>query len=402
MEQANNSAKKAVLLSVVVTLIVATLIGLSAGVLGGYATFKYFNDASKTESVKTSSASNSVVEEESATISAVEKASPSVVSIVGSQDVPVFEQYWDNSSGFFVIPQYRQKGTEKQDVSAGTGFIFSNDGYIVTNRHVVDGDGVEFTVFLNNGDKYKAEILAKDTVLDLAVLKIEASDLIPLEFGDSGTLKPGQTAIAIGYALGEFKNTVSKGVISGLGRSITAGDGYGQSTEQLDNIIQTDAAINPGNSGGPLLNISGQVIGINVAMANASENIAFAIPINDAKSVIESVKKDGKIVRPYLGVRYVPITEEIKEANQLSVDYGVLVLRGQTDAELAVLPGSPADKAGIEENDIILEADGNKINEDNDLKTYIAKKNPGDKISLKILHDGEEKTVDVTLEELKN
>jgi len=402
MEQANNSAKKAVLLSVVVTLIVATLIGLSAGVLGGYATFKYFNDSSESSVSGTNSTTTNMVEEESATISAVEKASPSVVSIVGSQDVPVFEQYWDNSSGFWAIPQYRQKGTEKQDVSAGTGFIVSNDGYIVTNRHVVDGDGIEFTIFLNNGEKYPATILAKDTVLDLAVLKIEANNLTPLEFGDSDPLKPGQTVIAIGYALGEFKNTVSKGVISGLSRSITAGDSTGQSTEQLDNIIQTDAAINPGNSGGQLLNISGQVIGINVAMANGSENIAFAIPINDAKSVIESVKKDGKIVRPYLGVRYVPITAEIKEANQLSVDYGVLVLRGQTDAELAVLPGSPADKAGLEENDIILEVDGNKISEDNDLKTYIAKKNPGDKISLKILHDGEEKTVDVTLEELKN
>jgi serine protease Do len=302
---------------------------------------------------------------------------------------------------FFSMPQYRQNGTEKQDVSAGTGFIVSSDGYIVTNNHVVSGEGVEYTVFLNSGEKYTAQILATDTYTDLAVLKIDAVDLPTLELGDSDNLKPGQTVIAIGYALGEFKNTVSRGVISGLGRSIEAGDETGYSTEQLENIIQTDAAINSGNSGGPLLNIDGQIIGINVAMAGNSENIGFAIPINDAKNAIETVKNGGKIVHAYLGVRYIPVTAALKEKNQLSVDYGVLVSRGQDATELAVIPGSPADKAGLEENDIILEFDGQRIDEDHDLKTYIQKKSPGDKISLKILHDGEEKTVEVILEEMK-
>lgn len=376
------------------TIIIAGALGL----VGGFYGEKYFadKDSSVTDTTK-------VVQEDSATIAAVEKAGPAVVSIVGSQDVPVYEQYMQDPGSmgfpFFSIPQYKQNGTQKQDVSAGTGFIVSSDGYIVTNNHVVSGEGVEYTVFLSSGEKYSAQILANDTYTDLAVLKIDAKDLPILELGDSANLKPGQTVIAIGYALGEFKNTVSRGVISGLGRSIEAGDGL--STEQLENIIQTDAAINSGNSGGPLLNIDGQIIGINVAMAGNSENIGFAIAINDAKSVIDTVKSGGQIVHAYLGVRYVPITAEIKDNNQLSVDYGVLVTRGQTVSELAVLPGSPADKAGIEENDIILEIDGQRIDVEHELSSYIQKKKPGDKINLKILHDGVEKTVEVTLEEAK-
>ena len=389
--------KKGILL-IIINIFLTIIIAGALGLVGGYYGVKYF---SKDQSLTNTTTTN-VVQEDSATIAAVEKASPAVVSIVGSQDVPVYEQYMQDqgiSFPFFSIPQYRQNGTEKQDVSAGTGFIVSSDGYIVTNNHVVSAEGVEYTVFLNNGDKYTAQILVNDIYTDLAVLKIDAQNLSTLELGDSANLKPGQTVIAIGYALGEFKNTVSRGVISGLGRSIEAGDGL--SSEQLENIIQTDAAINSGNSGGPLLNIDGQIIGINVAMAGNSENIGFAIAINDAKDVIEAAKKGEKIVRPYLGVRYQLITEELKIANQLSVDNGALVMRGQNASELAVLPGSPADKAGIEENDIILEFEGQKIDDDHDLANYIQKKKPGDKINLKILHDGEEKTIEVILEEMK-
>jgi len=405
MEIATNqpSSKKIILTAVIVSVILSIIVGGSLGALGGFLSVKYINPETKNST--TVSTTTNVVEEESAVIDTVEKTSPAVVSIVGSQDVPVFEQYMQDPTGmndpFFMMPQYRQKGTEKQDVSAGTGILVTTDGYIVTNRHVVDGDGVEYTVFLSNGDKYTAKILAKDTYSDLAVLKIDGDNFTALELGDSNILKPGQTVVAIGYALGEFKNTVSKGVISGLGRSIEAGDASGQSTEKLTNLIQTDAAINSGNSGGPLLNISGQVIGINVAMAGNSENIGFAIPINDARNVIESVKTNGKITRPYLGVRYQPVTKVLKEKNQLSVDYGVLVARGQDATDLAVMPGSPADKAGIKENDIILEVDGSKITEDYDLRDYIAKKQPGDKVVLKVLSGGEEKTIEVTLEEAK-
>lgn len=402
-----SGAKKPIIISIIISLLLSIIIGGSIGGLSGFLSVKYFQDKNQNNSSAFASTnSKEVVEEESATIAAVEKTSPAVVSIVGSQDLPVYEQYMQDPTGlgdsFFMMPQYRQKGTEKQDVSAGTGFIVSADGYIVTNRHVVDADSVEYTVFLNSGDKYTATILAKDDYSDLAILKIEATNLTPIELGDSANLKPGQTVIAIGYALGEFKNTVSKGVISGLNRSIEAGDQTGQSSEQLSNIIQTDAAINSGNSGGPLLNIAGQVIGINVAMAYNSENIGFAIPINDVKNIIDTVKNGGTIVHAYLGVRYIPVTKALKEKNQLSVDYGVLVLRGQDQTELAVLPGSPADKAGIKENDIILEVDGQKINEDNDLRSYVAKKQPNDKITLKIQRAGEEIVIDVTLEEAKN
>jgi serine protease Do len=186
-------------------------------------------------------------------------------------------------------------------------------------------------------------------------------------------------------------------VVSGLSRSITAGDGGGQS-EFLDKVIQTDAAINPGNSGGPLLNLSGKVIGVNVAVAQGSQSIGFALPINSIKSVVESVKTTGKIVRPYIGIRYVAVTPELKEKNNLSVDYGILVSKGATSSDLAIIPGSPANKAGIVENDIILELDGKKLDEDQDFATLIRQKQVGDTVKLRILSKGVEKNVQVKLE----
>ena len=194
-----------------------------------------------------------------------------------------------------------------------------------------------------------------------------------LTLGNSDSLQVGQSVIAIGNALAEYRNTVSVGVISGLARSVVAGNSSGN-TELLDHVIQTDAAINPGNSGGPLLNLSGQVIGVNVAIAQGSQNIGFALPINSVKSAIESVKTTGKIIRPYLGIRYVAINAEMKDKNNLTVDYGVLVKAGTNQNELAVIPGSPADKAGIVENDIILEVDGVKLDEKNTLASIVRQK----------------------------
>lgn len=251
---------------------------------------------------------------------------------------------------------------------------------------------------LNNGKKYNAQVLARDAVLDVALMKINGSGFPYLELGNSDNLDVGQSVIAIGNALGEFKNTVSVGVVSGLSRSIVAGDGSGQS-ERLDKVIQTDAAINPGNSGGPLLNLNGKVVGINVAVVQGSSNVGFALPINSVKSVIDSVKKTGKIVRPYIGFRYVPITEDIKNRNNLSVDYGILIARGQNINDLAVMPGSPANKAGILENDIILEIDGVKINTENDFASLIRSKNIGDTVMLRVLSKGIEKIVYIKLEQ---
>lgn len=348
-----------------------------------------------------------VVREESAIIEAVKIVSPAVVSIVVTKDVPKIEQYFyepfdDDFGPFFRfrIPQYRQKGTEKMEVGGGTGFVLSEDGLILTNKHVVIDEEANYTVFTNEGDKYEAQVLARDPINDIAILKIEATGLPVVKLGDSDNLQIGQTVIVIGNALGEFRNTVSVGVISGLGRSITAGSLFGR-TERLEKVIQTDAAINQGNSGGPLVNIKGQVIGINVAMALGAENIGFSIPINDAKKSIQDVKEKGRIIIPFLGVRYILINKTVQERNNLSVDYGALVIRGETPEDLAVIPGSAADKAGIQENDTILEMGGEKITEDNPLYKIIMRHNVGDEITLKVLHKGEEKELKAVLEERK-
>ena len=338
--------------------------------------------------------------QEALVIDAVKKADPAVVSIIITKEVPVVEQYYENYGNgpfSFQIPQYRQNGTEEQEIGGGSGFIVSEDGYIMTNSHVVDDEAADYTVFMSDGIDYSAEVIAKDSMNDIAVLKIDATELPYLEFGDSDALELGQSVIAIGNPLLEFNNSVSLGIVSGLSRSILAGDGYGKS-EQLEGIIQTDAAINPGNSGGPLLNLEGEVIGVNVAVASA-ENIGFSLPGNLVERTFESVQEHGRIVRPYLGVRYLPVTMELKELNGLSVGYGALILRGETMEELAVVPGSPADKAGLEENDIILEIDGEMLEDGSELARIISKHEIGDTLTLKVLHEGEEIEVEVVLEE---
>jgi serine protease Do len=346
--------------------------------------------------------------EEQQVISVVKKTNPAVVSIVISQLVPVYEQvnpnnqmpdFFNDPFNFLQQPQYQQKGTQQQDVGAGSGFLISADGLIITNKHVVAQASADYTVFLNDGSKHTAKVIAKDPSNAIAILKIDGKDLPFLEFGSSTDVQIGQTVIAIGNPLGQFRNTVSKGVISGLSRSITAGDASG-SSEQLTGVIQTDAAINPGNSGGPLIDLNGRVIGVNVAVAEGSQSIGFALPANGVKSVVESVRKSGHIVRPYLGVRYTLITPAIKQANNLSVDYGALVIRGDQQSDLAIVPGSPAGKAGLVEGDIILEADGQKITETNPLAAAISQKQVGDTVNLKILHQGQTKNVNVKLEEI--
>ena len=339
----------------------------------------------------------------------VEKSQDAVVSVIATKDLPVLEQYYaDPFEGFGLpqdfwgelqIPQYRQRGTEKKEVSSGTGFVVTSDGMVLTNKHVVSEEGAEFTVLMNDGQKYPAKVLATDPVQDIAVLKIDEKNLSTLTLGDSDSIQIGQTVIAIGNALGEFRNTVSAGVISGLRRTITA-QGGGM-VETLEDLIQTDAAINPGNSGGPLLNLKGEVIGINTAMTQAAQNIGFALPINKAKRDLDQVKKTGEITYPFLGVRYMLIDADVAKKNNLSVDYGALVVRGETATDFAVTPGSPADKAGIVENDIILEMNGKKITKENPLAKIIQSLNVGDIVTLNILHQGAEKTVTATLVERK-
>jgi len=344
--------------------------------------------------------------QEEATIKVVNEVSPAVVSIIITKDLPVFEEYYISpfeeffGQPFFEfkIPQYKQKGTQKQEIGGGTGFIVSEDGMILTNAHVVSDKEADYTVLTNDGKKYPAKVLALDSIRDLAVIKIEG-DLKPfptVKLGDSDKLQIGQSVIAIGNVLGEFRNSVSVGVISGLGRTVTASGGG--MVETQEDVIQTDAAINRGNSGGPILNLKGEVIGVNFAMAEAAENIGFAIPINKAKKDIEQVKTLGKIVYPFLGVRYVLITENIQKENNLSVDYGAWVRKGE-GGEAAIFPGSAAEKIGLKEGDIILEFNGEKITTENSLAKIIMKYNPGDKVTLKILREGKEKIFEVILEE---
>lgn len=348
--------------------------------------------------------------QELAVINAVKSAFPSVVSIIVSKDLPIIEQYYINpfegdeffkqffgEMPQFQIPQYRQKGTQKKEIGGGTGFIISSDGLILTNKHVVYDTDAEYTVLTNVGKKYNAKVLARDPVQDLAILKIEASNLPVLKLGNSNNLQIGQTVIAIGNALGEFRNTVSVGVISGLQRTIEAG-GAGIGIERISEVIQTDAAINKGNSGGPLLNLKGEVIGINVAIAEGAQNIGFAIPVNRAKKMIESVQKFGKIIYPFLGVRYTMINKALQEKNKLPVDYGALIIKGPK-GESGIISNSPAEKAGFKEGDIILEINGIKINEENYLGDVILKFNVGDEISVKILRNAQEKILKVVLGE---
>jgi S1-C subfamily serine protease len=351
-------------------------------------------------------------------IDAVKVVSPSVVSIIITKDVPIIEQYFSNPfEGFFgqgspfrlQVPQYRQKGTEKKEVGGGSGFIVSADGYVVTNKHVVLDEEADYTVFTNDGKSYPAKVLAKDPLQDLAILKIEeeqivnelgaftAKPFVPVRLGDASTLQIGQSVIAIGNALGEFRNTVSVGVISGLGRTITASGGA-NFVETIEDVIQTDAAINKGNSGGPLLNLAGEVIGINTATVLDAQNIGFAVPINKVKRDIEQVRAVGKITYPLLGVRYVLITETIAKDRNLPVTYGALIEKGDS-ATPAVTIGSAADKAGMREGDIILEFNGERVSPDNSLAKLIQKYNPKDTVVMKVLRGEEEKILQVTLGE---
>jgi serine protease Do len=335
-------------------------------------------------------------------VAMIEKAEPAVVSVVITKDVPVYERYYETLDpwGFFNIPRIRSNGIQEQEVGGGSGFIVSNDGMIVTNNHVVSDTEARYSVVLNDGTSYAVDVLARDSELDIAIIKINEplQDPLPfITFGDSTTLKLGQTVVAIGNALAEFQNSVSVGVVSGLARSITASDRVTGESEQLYQVIQTDAAINPGNSGGPLLNIQGEVIGVNVATSQGADNIGFALPALIVKQAVDSVQQYGEIVRPYIGVRYAMLTPAAAKRNNLSVSYGAFVVAGQTPEEVAVIPNSPAQKAGIVENDIITAVDGEVLKE-RDLVSILRTKAVGQEVVLTVLRNNEEKMIPVTLE----
>ena len=393
-----NPFSSMLLLIVVVSSLFGAIFGYFGGALGKGSSL---DGDDRMRSERSSLSTQSIISEDTAVIDVVEKSSPAVVSIVISKNVTNFRSF-GLPFGFDFFGEDMNPGqNEKQQVGGGSGFFASDDGMIVTNKHVVDDPTAEYTVMTNDGKEFPAKVLARDPVHDIAIIKIEGTNFPVLQLGDSDSLKIGQSVIAIGNSLGEFSNTVSRGIISGLGRNVTAGSEIGGDAERLSNIIQTDAAINPGNSGGPLIDISGNVVGVNVAMAQGAQNIGFALPMNQVKKTIEQVKQTGKITAPFLGVRYQPIDVAVQKANSLPFDYGVIVRQGTSPSELAVIPGSPADRAGIVENDIILEVDGVKIDKKNQLADLIAKRNVGDSATVKVWRRGETKDVKITLQERK-
>jgi len=340
--------------------------------------------------------------EKSPIVELAKKVCPAVITIVISRDLPKIEGFYSFPFGEhqFIIPQIGKGKKEKTKIGGGSGFIVSSDGYIMTCSHVVGDPEADYTVILDPKHKYPAKILAKDSLIDIAILKIDGKNLPYLELGDSSQIELGETVVAIGNPLGEFEDTLSAGIISGLSRKITAYGGLPMRATSLRGLIQTDAAINPGNSGGPLVNIEGKPIGINTAIVMGAQNIGFAIPINYARKTLEEVLKYGKIQRPFLGIRYFVLNKEISQANKLPVDYGALIVR-ENLGEKAIVKNSAADKAGLKEYDIILELNGEKINEENPLADTLQKYKIGEEISLKILREGKEMNAKLKLEEKK-
>lgn len=381
------------------TLAAVVLISVIFGIFGGAAGSLYFSKLPTFQKLfgsKQSVVSRNVYEEQSTITELVKKASPAVVSIVISKDLNTVPGFGLNPfSPLFGFGQQNSTSPNVQEVGAGSGFFVSSDGLILTNKHVVSDQQASYTVITSDGTSYDAKVLATDPANDLAIVKVDIKNAPFLTLTDSSQIQIGQSAIAIGNSLGQYQNTVTTGIISGIGRSITAG-GAGES-EQLEGVIQTDAAINPGNSGGPLLNLAGEVMGINTAVDAQGQSVGFALPANDAAKALESFNKSGSIKRPLLGVRYVMINKALATQEKLPRDYGALISRGSGNS--AVVAGSGADKAGLQENDIILEVNGHRIDENNSLAKELKNYNVGDTITLKIYHDGSEKTVPVTLGE---
>lgn len=342
------------------------------------------------QTFRVGSVDQKILTEESVVIDVAEQASPSVVTVtIETPQRRILE--FSPFGGF----QSRIEGGEPQDI--GTGFIVSSDGLIVTNKHVVSDITAKYKVVTKDDKEYEVTKVSRDPSNDLAIIKIDPSAgseqaLRALELGDSSNLKVGQFVIAIGTALGEFRHTVTTGVISGLGRGITAGSAYQGYVERLDDVIQTDAAINPGNSGGPLLNSAGQVIGVNVAVAQGAQNIGFAIPINIIKDGLDQFGKTGAFAtKPYLGVEYQMFDEQTAILNKLP--QGAYIV--------SVVEGSPAQSAGVQTGDIIMKIDGEEINDSSTkLADVLAKKKVGQNVDLEIWRDGETKTFSVTLSQV--
>jgi serine protease Do len=368
-------------------LVFSVFLILSIGFVGGMLGARTYWMNGGGESNNTNNAKR-VVSEESELISSIAKnVGPSVVSI--------------NVTGGSSRDSFSGQSIAQQ--SAGTGFIISKDGYIITNRHVVPAGSTKVSIIMSDGavfDDVRVVGRTNETdPLDVAFLKItdtKGKKLIPAKIGDSDNMQVGDMVVAIGNALGQFQNTVTSGIVSGYGRSVDASDGQ-SGVESLQNLFQTDAAINQGNSGGPLVNSDGEVIGINTAIAGDAQNIGFAIPINDAKGLIKGVIEKGRLLRPYVGVRYIQLTAENAKELKQSTSEGAYIPEG-SDSQPSILPNSPASKAGLAPGDIITKINDKKVTQTTPLNSVVSRFAVGETVTVTYLRDGKEKTVQLKLE----
>ena len=344
-------------------------------------------------------------------VAAIKKVQDAVVSITASREIS------DELLANLPAPMAREDGLpyttlptpsgtksphehERMEIGGGSGFLVSEDGLILTNKHVIKDASATYTVVLADNTVLPAEVLSRDPINDIAVIKIQAEHDFPVSvLGDSSALSLGETLIVIGNALGSFQNTVSVGVVSGLSRFLSAEDGGPHSIEHLRGLIQTDAAINPGNSGGPLVNIDGEVVGISVATVMGAQNLGFAIPINAARRDLEDIKRFGQIRKPFLGVHYIIVDGEMKSRLGLTVDHGAYVSREELGADPAVIEGSPGANAGLKEGDIVIRVDDKNVTASRTLQDLIEEAHIGDSVAITYVRDGEEHTVSTTLVE---
>lgn len=369
---------------VIALAVVSLLIG-AAGLTFGIIAFLKDGQGKPVETVSADGyyTGNSVEFEETSVANIVSKVTPAVVSIISET----------RSSGY---SYFFSSGTTQ---SAGTGMIVSKDGYVLTNKHVIDG-ATKVTVVTDAGDTYDdVDIVGEDPLNDVAYLKINgAKDLPTIALGDSKTIAVGQPVLAIGNALGAYQNSVTQGIISGTGRSVTAGDSNGNNQETLTDMLQTDAAINPGNSGGPLVNAAGEVIGINTAVATSANGLGFAIPISATKGMLNRIMEGGKAERAYLGLTYVTVTAEVAKEAKLSVTHGAYLYNSSSRSGEAIVKNGPADKAGLKTKDVITKVGNVEVGRAGSISTLIGEYKVGDTVQLTYVRDGKEYTTNVTLE----
>lgn len=366
------------------------LVSLASGFIGGWV-----GSGRSMDGGAASTSQARVLSSESDLISNIaQKVGPSVVSIDVTSEREVGADFFGNGGG-----------TQRAQ-SAGTGILLTGNGLIVTNRHVVPLGTTQVSITLADGTQLdKVTVVGRtreSDPLDIAFLKIEdakGKKLTPAKIGDSSKVEVGDRVVAIGNALGQFQNTVTSGIISGYGRDLQAGGG-GQAVENLQDLFQTDAAINQGNSGGPLVNANNEVIGINTAVAGGSaQGIGFAIPVNNISGMIKNVIATGEFKQPYLGVRYVTLTNDIAQELDLKVKRGAYILPTEQTGESSVVPDSPADKAGLKGGDIIIQVNGTKVDESHGLTSLLARHQVGDDVDLRVLRDGREQNIKVKLGE---